>query len=83
MCHLDIHPRNLILDSQGKLWLLDWAFSGAYPSCFEKANLIWRSPGDIPSGLVDLMGSQIYQEDISNLLAICFALIMEPIASLG
>jgi thiamine kinase-like enzyme len=23
MCYLDLHPRNLILDSEGRVWLLD------------------------------------------------------------
>lgn len=74
MCHLDIHPRNLILDSQGKLWLLDWAFSGAYPPYFETANLIWRGAGDVTPGLVALLGSQTRLEEIDKLLAIGFAL---------
>jgi serine/threonine protein kinase len=74
MCYLDIHPRNLILDGQGKLWLLDWAFSGAYPPYFETANLIWRGPGDFAAGLVELIGSKIYLAEIRQLLAISFAL---------
>jgi hypothetical protein len=74
MCYLDIHPRNLILDDQGKLWLLDWAFSGAYSPYFELANLIWRGSGGIVAGLVELIGDKGYQKEIDQLLAIGFAL---------
>ena len=74
MCHLDIHPRNLILDSHEKLWLLDWAFSGAYPPYFETANLIWRAPSDFADGLLELIGSKTHLEEIDQLMAIGFAL---------
>ncbi|KAL4896060.1 hypothetical protein BDV59DRAFT_171950 [Aspergillus ambiguus] len=40
MCHLDLHPRNIILDCQGKVWLIDWAFSGMYPAYFETASIL-------------------------------------------
>lgn len=58
MCHLDIHPRNLIVDSQGELWLLDWAFSGAYPRYFESASLLWKSPGEFGAELASFLGSK-------------------------
>ncbi|WPB01335.1 uncharacterized protein RHO25_005959 [Cercospora beticola] len=34
-CHMDISPRNMVLDDQGHLYLLDWGFAGFYPSIFE------------------------------------------------
>lgn len=76
MCHLDMHPLNLILDGQGKLWLLDWAFSGAYPPFFEIARLIWSCPGpeDFIDGLLERIGRGKYQEEIDQLLGIGFAL---------
>jgi hypothetical protein len=74
MCHLDIHSRNLILDGQGKLWLLDWAFSGSYPPYFEAANLMWGGPEDFAAGLAESIGSKIYLEEIRQLLDIGFAL---------
>ena len=37
--HQDIAPRNLILGSDGQLWLVDWANAGAYPPGFERAAL--------------------------------------------
>ncbi|PBP15676.1 hypothetical protein BUE80_DR013571 [Diplocarpon rosae] len=74
MCHLDIHPRNLILDDQGNLWLLDWACSGAYPPYFETANIIWRGTKELKSELLVLMGTSTRLEKIDKLLAIGFAL---------
>jgi thiamine kinase-like enzyme len=36
----DISPRNLILDQHRRVWLIDWAYSGAYPPAFESAALL-------------------------------------------
>jgi thiamine kinase-like enzyme len=35
----DIAPRNLILDSRGKVWMIDWELAGVYPPGFEQAVL--------------------------------------------
>ncbi|KAF2462159.1 kinase-like domain-containing protein [Lineolata rhizophorae] len=43
MTHLDITPRNLILDPKGRLWLIDWGYAGAYPPIFEPATLACQS----------------------------------------
>ncbi|KAJ5195821.1 Aminoglycoside phosphotransferase [Penicillium cf. viridicatum] len=43
LTHHDISPRNLILDSHGQVWLIDWAYSGAYPPVFESAALSTQS----------------------------------------
>ncbi|OQE08521.1 hypothetical protein PENVUL_c009G01285 [Penicillium vulpinum] len=40
LTHHDISPRNLILDPNGKVWLIDWANAGAYPPVFESAALL-------------------------------------------
>lgn len=40
LTHQDISPRNLILDQHEQVWLIDWAYSGAYPSSFESAALL-------------------------------------------
>ncbi len=39
LTHQDISPRNLIVNNGGKIWLIDWAFAGAYPPIFEAATL--------------------------------------------
>ena len=33
--HQDLAPRNLILDSHGKLWLVDWGNAGFFPAYME------------------------------------------------
>jgi thiamine kinase-like enzyme len=43
LTHQDIAPRNPVLDAQGKVWMLDWAFAGVYPPGFEQAVLQVRS----------------------------------------
>lgn len=37
--HHDISPRNLVLDQYDQVWLIGWAYSGAYPPVFESAAL--------------------------------------------
>jgi aminoglycoside phosphotransferase (APT) family kinase protein len=39
LTHQDIAPRNLILDTQGKVWIVDWGIAGVYPPGFEQAAL--------------------------------------------
>ncbi|KOS41882.1 hypothetical protein ACN38_g7273 [Penicillium nordicum] len=40
LTHQDISPRNLVLDHNGEVWLIDWANAGAYPPAFESAALL-------------------------------------------
>ncbi|KAK2796763.1 hypothetical protein FQN50_009444 [Emmonsiellopsis sp. PD_5] len=42
LTHQDIALRNLILDPQGKVWLVDWGDAGIYPEGFEYAALAAR-----------------------------------------
>ena len=72
MCHMDISARNLILDPQGKVWLLDWAYAGGYPAYFEKAVLAKGDP-DFTSGLLEMMGGD-EEKEIGQLRKISFAL---------
>lgn len=39
MCHMDIALRNLVLNSDGNVWFLDWEWAGFYPAEFEIASL--------------------------------------------
>ncbi|PSS12763.1 hypothetical protein M430DRAFT_36041 [Amorphotheca resinae ATCC 22711] len=41
MCHMDLNPRNLILDKAGHLFFLDWAHAGYYPPEFQEALLLY------------------------------------------
>ncbi len=73
MCHMDIAARNLILDEEGKIWLLDWAFAGGYPAYFEKASLLWTGIPDFTQGLLEMIDHES-QEEVKQLRAIGFAL---------
>ncbi|KAJ3841012.1 kinase-like domain-containing protein [Lentinula raphanica] len=35
LCHFDLHLRNIMLDKKNRVWLIDWAYAGAYPFWFE------------------------------------------------
>ena len=35
LVHQDLAPRNMILDSNGHVWLVDWGYSGFYPAFME------------------------------------------------
>ncbi|PWY69005.1 hypothetical protein BO94DRAFT_628598 [Aspergillus sclerotioniger CBS 115572] len=35
LTHQDVMPRNLILDGEGMVWLIDWGYSGIYPEGFD------------------------------------------------
>lgn len=43
----DIAPRNLILDRQGKVWMIVWGSAGAYPPGFEQAVLELHGGGNV------------------------------------
>ena len=49
--HMDFHPRNVILGSDGQLWVIDWTNAGWYPTWFEAASMVLfaRHRPDIPS----------------------------------
>jgi aminoglycoside phosphotransferase (APT) family kinase protein len=46
LCHGDICRRNLILESDGSLCLIDWGYSGLYPRFFELATISCVFPYD-------------------------------------
>ena len=37
--HQDLAPRNLLVDSDNNLWIVDWEFSGWYPFYFESVSM--------------------------------------------
>jgi thiamine kinase-like enzyme len=74
MCHMDLHPRNVILDSQGNAWLIDWEYAGMYPPYFETATVLRYGREAYFRGLLDLLGDKAYEEENSRLFSISFAL---------
>lgn len=39
LTHHDLAPRNIILDPEGQLWIIDWDCAGFYPEFFEYAGM--------------------------------------------
>ncbi|KAI9743058.1 MAG: hypothetical protein M1818_003353 [Claussenomyces sp. TS43310] len=74
MCHLDLNQRNALVGDEKEMWLIDWALSGAYPPCFEKAQLAWGASSSWRMGLLGLVGKEAYQDEVDQLLATTFAL---------
>ena len=46
LCHMDLCRRNMILEKNNTICLLDWGFAGLYPRFFEIASLSWLNPYD-------------------------------------
>lgn len=74
MCHLDLHPRNLILDCRGQVWLIDWAFAGMYPAYFETASILWYGREVYFRDLLDQLGHRQHDKESDRLFSISFAL---------
>ncbi|KAL2798160.1 hypothetical protein BJX66DRAFT_295805, partial [Aspergillus keveii] len=45
-CHGDICPRNIILEDDGSICLVDWGYAGFYPRFFELLALLFVTPYD-------------------------------------
>lgn len=41
--HNDLNMRNIILGKDGKVWLIDWDFSGYYPKYFEYLSMLFAT----------------------------------------
>ena len=39
LTHLDIHPNNIIIGDDGRVWLIDWEFAGFFPKWFVYASM--------------------------------------------
>jgi hypothetical protein len=44
--HNDLNMRNILLDDDGKLWIIDWAWAGFYPRWFEYIDMRFASQKD-------------------------------------
>ena len=40
LTHLDLHPGNIIVGDDGRVWLIDWEHAGFYPQWFEYASMV-------------------------------------------
>ena len=43
LTHQDLAPRNIILDKEKKVWLIDWGHAGIFPKGFEHAAFVVQS----------------------------------------
>lgn len=66
--------RNLILDGDGKLWLIDWANAGFYPPYFDVAVIMHFGLQHAFQGFLEKMLMENWKESITRLFAIGFAL---------
>jgi hypothetical protein len=73
MCHLDLFARNLLLDKQQRVWILDWSFAGGYPPWFEWVTLKYYGDPSYTQGLLALMGDK-YTDEVKNIRAIWYAI---------
>lgn len=84
--HQDIAPRNLILDEEGTLWMIDWAWAGWYPAYFEyaavKSAAIYTGQLPVLSGWIDavLCIMDAYEDEYHSLKAIEWVLEIAPFA---
>lgn len=66
MCHMDIHPHNLLVDDSGKLWLIDWDCAGFYPESFEYACLKGYAEF-MPMGMESVAGAKFLQTVVDSM----------------
>ena len=74
MCHRDIHLRNMILDRNSKLWLIDWANAGYYPVYLEIAVILSNHREDMFQCYLNTIPRESWREDVDRLQAIGYAL---------
>lgn len=67
LTHQDIAPGNLVLDAQGKVWMIDRGIAGVYPSGFEQA--VFRSKSGWHREFADMVLTRLsdQQEDMTRL----------------
>ena len=71
---MDLHLKNIILDRDGKLWLIDWAHAGFYPPYFEVAVIVGANLEDVFQDFLKKIPMDMWKEKIERLFAIGFAL---------
>ena len=47
--HLDLRLKNIMLGTDGKIWIMDWEAAGFYPRWFEYASMMRYREDDPPS----------------------------------
>ena len=67
LCHLDVALRNILLQEDGTICLLDWECAGFYPRVLEVCaqRIIVRKDGDFPSRLLEQM-PDLTEEEVAQ-----------------
>lgn len=79
LCHMDLCRRNMILEEDNTICLVDWGSAGMYPRYFEVATLSWLNPYDEPyekpllERVISLLGLTAEEKDAMALLQIARA----------
>ncbi|KDQ06803.1 hypothetical protein BOTBODRAFT_140762 [Botryobasidium botryosum FD-172 SS1] len=66
--HHDLNMRNILLDTVGRVWLVDWAWSGFFPEWFEHGSMSWDPSRDDPPSwgmLVHYMSGPYFKEYVT------------------
>jgi hypothetical protein len=80
LTHQDIAPRNIMLDPDKRVWLIDWAHAGIYPQGFEQAALVKQSRDRVFSDMILSQLTERHDTWISQLYAITFGLTTAALA---
>ncbi|KAK6521834.1 hypothetical protein TWF506_002038 [Arthrobotrys conoides] len=80
LTHLDLAARNILVDANGDIALIDWGFAGAYPPWFEIRSfgmIDYTNPWSYRAMMKEIMAGE-YEEEVRQLEAIHFALFSAP-----
>ena len=66
LCHLDLAPRNIVLQEDGSICLLDWEYAGFYPRVLEVCaqRIIYGRDGDYNRILLEYMADLTEEEEV-------------------
>ena len=75
LTHLDIHPNNIIIGDDGRVWLIDWEFAGFYPQWFEYTSMrdAWDILGKWKVWILGFMAG-FYEKQLRFIASISWAL---------
>ncbi|PCH35668.1 hypothetical protein WOLCODRAFT_145905 [Wolfiporia cocos MD-104 SS10] len=76
LTHLDLNLRNLIIDHDSRVWLIDWEHAGFYPQWFEYAAMLngWEMLGRWKGWILGFMAG-FYKRQTSFIAEISWAIL--------
>ncbi|PCH40714.1 hypothetical protein WOLCODRAFT_99149 [Wolfiporia cocos MD-104 SS10] len=75
LTHLDLNPRNLMIDHDSYVWLIDWEHAGFYPQWFEYVAMLngWEMLGRWRGWILGFMAG-LYRRQTSFIAKISWAI---------